>query len=83
VTPGPDYAAPELKWGDVNCDGAITPIDALLLLQAAAGLPPAGCANLVDLDCDGALTASDARTLLTHLIDIAPLPAACPSSGTG
>ncbi len=75
--------AVELQRGDVNCDGAITPVDALLLLQAAAGLPPTGCANLVDLDCDGALTAGDARAILTHLVDIVPLPANCPQSGTG
>ncbi len=88
ATPGPDDAPPsavaaELRRGDVNCDGAITPVDALLLLQAVAGLPPTGCAHLVDLDCDGALTAGDTRAILTHLAEIVPLPAACPQSGTG
>ncbi len=87
ATPGPDDAPPstvaaEPRRGDVNCDGAITPIDALLLLQAAAGLPPTGCANLVDLDCDGTLTAGDARAILTHLVEIVPLPAICPQPGT-
>ena len=67
----------------MNCDGAITPVDVLLLLQAAAGLPPTGCAHLADLDCDGALTAADARAILTHLVEIVPLPETCPQSGSG
>ncbi len=83
ATPGPDDVAAGLRRGDVNCDGAITPFDTLLMLQAAAGLPPTGCANLVDLDCDGALTAGDARAILTHLAEIVPLPATCPRSGAG
>lgn len=62
----------------MNCDGAITPSDALLLLQLAAGLPRTGCTDLTDLDCDGVLTAGDARAILTHLVEIVPLPAACP-----
>ncbi|MCH7810640.1 MAG: hypothetical protein IH863_08670, partial [Chloroflexi bacterium] len=81
ATPGP---AAGLRPGDVNCDGAITPVDALLLLQAAAGLPPTGCAHLTDLDCDGALTAGDARAILMHLVEIVSLlPATCPQAGTG
>lgn len=68
----------------MDCDGVITPADVLLLLQAAAGLPPTGCAHLADLDCDGALTAGDARAILMHLLEIVPLlPAACPQSGSG
>lgn len=83
VNPRHSAAATRLLPGDVNCDGAITPIDALLLLQAAAGLPPAGCAHLVDIDCDGALTAADARAILTHLVEIVPLLAdTCPQSST-
>ena len=63
----------------MNCDGAITPVDVLLILQAAAGLPPTGCAHLTDLDCDGALTAADARAILAHLVEIVSLPpATCP-----
>ncbi len=67
--------------GDVNCDGAITAVDVLMVLQATAGLSPAGCSRLADLDCDGALTAADARAILAHLVEIASLPATCPKSG--
>jgi hypothetical protein len=53
----------------------------LLVLQAAAGLPPTGCAHLTDLDCDGALTAADARAILVHLIEMLSLPEAnCPQA---
>ena len=30
--------APSLTWGDVDCDGAINPVDALKLLRHDAGL---------------------------------------------
>ncbi len=70
-----------LRPGDVNCDYAITSFDALLVLQAAAGLPPTGCAHLTDLDCDGELTAADARAILVHLIEMVSLPEAnCPQA---
>lgn len=91
ATPGPSddvnpphSAAPvKLRPGDVNCDGEITLLDALLLLQAAAGLPPTGCAHLNDLDCDGVLTAGDARAILRHLVVMNSLLAdTCPQSGT-
>ena len=76
--PPPSATATDPRPGDVNCDGAITPIDALLVLQAAAGLPSTGCLHLTDLDCDGAVTAADARAILTHIVEIVSLPANCP-----
>ncbi len=82
AAPTPSGNAAQLRPGDADCDGAITPADALLMLQAAAGLPPRGCAQLADLDCDGALTAGDARAILKHLVGITwLLTAACPHAG--
>jgi subtilisin family serine protease len=31
--------APSLRWGDVDCDGAISALDALMILRAVASLP--------------------------------------------
>ncbi|MEO8457683.1 MAG: hypothetical protein ABI559_07725 [Chloroflexota bacterium] len=55
--------------GDVNCDGKVTTLDALLLLLASGGTPkpqPDGCAQIGsganafgDLDCNNSVTAND------------------------
>ena len=55
--------------GDVNCDGRITALDALLLILDSAGTPksqPDGCAAIGsgtepfgDVDCDQSVTAED------------------------
>jgi hypothetical protein len=51
--------------GDVDCDGAVTSIDALLLLQYDASLSRSlPCAGNADTDADGAVGAKDAAIIL-------------------
>jgi len=54
--------------GDVNCDGLVTSIDALLILQYIAGLsgqPP--CLGAADVDLDGDIDAIDATLILQYV----------------
>lgn len=56
-------AKPQL--GDVNCDGALTSIDATLILQLEAGLANTlPCIEAADVDADGAVTSLDAVLIL-------------------
>jgi hypothetical protein len=44
-------SGPSLTWGDIDCDGAIGPIDALKLLRHDAGLEvmqEEGCPEIGD-----------------------------------
>lgn len=56
----------EIEAGDVNCDGAVTAVDARLVLQYVAGLIDEYEFNTFysDLNEDGAVTAVDARLIL-------------------
>lgn len=56
----------EIEAGDVNCDGAVTAVDARLVLQYVAGLIDEYEFNTFysDLNDDGAVTAVDARLIL-------------------
>ncbi len=56
----------EIKSGDVNCDGAVTAVDARIVLQYVAGLIDEYEFNTFysDLNDDGAVTAVDARLIL-------------------
>ena len=56
----------EIEAGDVNCDGAVTAVDARLVLQYVAGLIGEYEFNTFysDLNEDGAVTAVDARLIL-------------------
>lgn len=56
----------EIEAGDVNCDGAVTAVDARLVLQYVAGLIGEYEFNTFysDLNDDGAVTAVDARLIL-------------------
>lgn len=56
----------EIQSGDVNCDGAVTAVDARLVLQYVAGLIDEYEFNTFysDLNDDGVVTAVDARLIL-------------------
>ncbi|MEX0683765.1 MAG: choice-of-anchor Q domain-containing protein [Dehalococcoidia bacterium] len=56
--------------GDVDCDGALTPFDELLLLRHVGSLAAAPCIELGNLDCDGDSDLADARLLLRRLVGI-------------
>lgn len=54
--------------GDLDCDGAVTTADALILKLALVGRIAADdCKLRGDLDCDGTLTATDYAILLTKV----------------
>ncbi len=82
-TPTPDHHT----WGDVNCDGTITPEDAIDVLRGDAGVPEehAGCPSVGDLvfiggayhvwgdtDCTGGVAALDGIHLLAYVAGISP-----------
>jgi len=63
-TPTSTPERPEIL-GDVDCDFAITSLDALLVLQYVAGLiDELPCGGAADLNGDGAVTAVDAALIL-------------------
>ncbi len=74
--PGDDGTA---RAGDVNCDGAVTSVDASLILQFHAGLlATLSCEDVADVDADGRINAIDAFLVLQYsagLIDKLPPPA--------
>lgn len=78
-------AAVTIKQGDVNCDDAVTAVDALVILRVIAQLPTtAECVNAAgDVNCDGDKTAVDALGVLRF---VAGLPVnqgePCPDIGT-
>ncbi len=54
-------------WGDANCDGHATAIDAALVLQLAAGLVGwLPCAANADTDYNGLITSVDALLILQY-----------------
>lgn len=62
------YRSPSFgMWGDANCDGDVTAIDAALVLQLTAGvigwLP---CAASADTDPNGLITSVDALLILQY-----------------
>jgi uncharacterized protein YkwD len=87
ATPVPT-ATPDLHtWGDVNCDGAITPEDAIDVLRGKAGVPEkhAGCPTVGDLvfiggayhvwgdtACTGGVDALDGIQLLQYVVGLSP-----------
>ena len=65
-TPAPTMT-PEVLLGNVNCDGTLTSVDAVLVLQVVARLlRTLPCPENGDIDEDGALTALDAALILQH-----------------
>jgi hypothetical protein len=55
-------------WGDVDCDGSVNSVDALLILRRAAALEvDANCQVSNDVDCSGLLNSIDALKILRHV----------------
>ena len=80
-TPGPTatpVATPPARPGDVDCSGAVTSIDAALILQFDARLLASlRCAQNGDVNGDGRTNAIDASLILQYsagLIDQLPVP---------
>jgi hypothetical protein len=67
TTPGP-----ELIQGDLNCDGTVDALDALVLLLDLAGAPmeqPQGCpplSEIADVNCDSVIDETDIEQLLRY-----------------
>ena len=64
--------------GDANCDGSITSIDALLVLQLHAGLIEEVCGD-VDVNADGEVNSLDALFILWPIRGLLPLPQPTPT----
>ena len=64
-TPTPAPIPGVFPSGDADCNGLVTPADAILILQFAAGIPSSDCAAThSETDCDGTVTVADAMTVL-------------------
>lgn len=69
--------------GDVDCDGRLTPLDAMLILSFAAELPGGACLQLTgDVTCDGLVNVADAAAVLSAAADGADSVAACQPTPT-
>ena len=56
------------RTGDANCDGVVSAVDAMLVLQRSAALiPTLPCASLADADANGAIDSRDAALILQLL----------------
>jgi hypothetical protein len=81
-TPAPPGAT---IHGDVDCSGAVTAVDALIILRIVAQLSinvPPGCEFDADIDCSGEVTAIDALLILRYVAQLSvSQPAGCPSIG--
>jgi hypothetical protein len=81
-TPTPSPAPQVFAAGDANCDGLVTPTDAVIILQVAAGIEPSACAaSHAETNCDGVVTPADAIAVLemTFSDGAQPVKAACES----
>jgi len=64
--------------GDVDCNGVVNAVDALVVAQRAQGIPTAPIFEaLGDIDCDGCLTEADA-TLISRISVGYAVDSACP-----
>jgi hypothetical protein len=60
-------------WGDVNDDGQVGSVDALITLQSAVGLPvpdPARVAVAGDVNNDGQVNSADALAILQYVVGL-------------
>ncbi len=71
-------SAGETRLGDANCDGFITSIDALLVLQLHAGLIEEVCGD-VDVNADGEINSLDALFILWPIRGLWPFPQSTPT----
>jgi hypothetical protein len=81
-TPTPTSAPQVFAAGDANCDGVVTPTDAVIILQVAAGIDlPACMASHAETNCDGVVTPADAIAVLEMTFNdgAQPVKAACES----
>jgi hypothetical protein len=64
----------------VDCDGWVSAVDGVRLLQIAVGNRDfSACTHVVDVDCDGALTAADALAIIRFVVRTdTRLPVGCP-----
>ena len=75
-----------LVRGDTSCDGDVTAVDALRILQETVGIPHLGfCVVLVgNVDCDADTDVVDALKILRWVAGLPTnAPAGCPAIGTG
>lgn len=56
-----------LIQGDVDCNGAVTSVDALKVLREVAGFGAPSCPTAADVNCDGAHNSVDALFILRHV----------------
>ncbi len=72
-----------MACGDVNGDGKVDPVDALLVLRYIAGLGPyASHLGYGFTSCDGAISAVDALIILRYVAGLPlNLPEGCPPIG--
>jgi hypothetical protein len=94
--PGPSCSG-QMTWGNIDCDGVISALDALALIRGSEDLPYSSGANCPqvgqgvliaatyawgDIDCDGFVDAIDAVRLLANLAGAPGDPIdACPAVG--
>lgn len=82
-TPTPTPTPKTLEAGDVDCDGAVSSVDALRVLMLVAALTAEECGAVVDVNCDLVLGADDALVILLFLVGRpATLPDGCPPIGS-
>lgn len=73
-----------VRWGDSDCNGDLSAVDALAILRAVAGLPvfPGACSRLDDVDCSGSLDSVDALAILRDIVALpVSMPPNCPAVG--
>jgi murein DD-endopeptidase MepM/ murein hydrolase activator NlpD len=81
-TPTPSPTPQVFAAGDANCDGLVTPTDAVIILQIAAGIDPSACAaSHAETNCDGVVTPADAIAVLEMALGdgARPVKTACES----
>lgn len=76
-TPTPAPIPGVFPSGDADCNGLVTPADAILILQFAAGITSSDCAAThSETNCDGIVTVADAMAVLQLTLEPATVPAA-------